>query len=177
MFWPESNVSGIILLLDTPAGFGSGTCNRNEREPFMSSSARLSVWVLIAMALFLPAVFEALAQPAQPATEKPRPPEEIVQTFPTNDVMKTAWKVQWSTEVGSGLIIRNAWFKRDAKAPWLQVLGDARVAELFIPYHRGDPRFWDVEQSFSLCRATAEHAGAHGKLLGDPAEVIQELRD
>jgi primary-amine oxidase len=140
----------------------------------MSSLMRLSIWIVIGMALLLPAMFEA---PAQPAAEKPRPTNEIIQAFPANDVMKTAWKVHWTTEAGSGLIIRDAWFKREAKAPWLQVLGDARVAEMFIPYHRGDPRFWDVEQSFSLCRVTAEHAGAHGKLLGDPAEVVHELRD
>jgi primary-amine oxidase len=125
-------------------------------------------------ALLMPTIFKA---PAQPAAEKPRPAQEIVQAFPANDVTKTAWKVHWSTEAGPGLIIRSAWFKRDAKTSWLQVLGDARVAELFIPYHRGDPRFWDVEQSFSLCRATAEDAGAHGKLLGDPTEVVWELRD
>src|SRR5437016_14411194 len=89
-----------------------------------------------------------------------RPPPSST-LFPYTTLFRS--KVHWLTEAGSGLIIRDAWFKRDAKAPWLQVLGDARVAEMFIPYHRGDPRFWDVDQGFSLCRATAEHAGARSE--------------
>src|SRR5260370_541019 len=85
------------------------------------------------------------------AKAKPLVSNELVQQFPTNDAMKTAWKIHWATSTGFGLIIQDAWFKRDPKEPWLQVLGDARLAEMFVPYHSGSPRFWDVSYNFSLC--------------------------
>jgi primary-amine oxidase len=121
------------------------------------------------------------AAPPQPK-EKDKAPDptsvnEVIQTFPSNDVMKTAWKVRWGTESGNGLFIKDAWFKRGPKDPWLQVLGDARLAEMFVPYHSGSPRFWDVSYNFSLITLNKEAAGPFGKLLGDPANVVQEVRD
>jgi Cu2+-containing amine oxidase len=45
------------------------------------------------------------------------------------------------------------------------VLGDARVAEIFVPYHRGSPRFWDVESyHFPLDEVTRKDAGPYGKI-------------
>src|SRR5262245_34222132 len=109
--------------------------------------------------------------------EEKKPSNEIVQTFPSNDVMKTAWKVDWATTSGFGLYIQNAYFKKGPKEPWIQVLGDARVSEVFVPYHSGSPRFWDISYNFELCRVTKNEAGAHGKLLGDPPTVVAEVRD
>src|SRR6516165_5806985 len=34
----------------------------------------------------------------------------VEQTFPPNGVMETAWKVEWDTVRGYGLVIKNAWF-------------------------------------------------------------------
>lgn len=116
------------------------------------------------------------AQP-EPAKEKGLPLNEIVQTFPSNDVMKTAWKVRYTTATGFGLIIQEAWFKRGPKDPWMQVLGDARLSEMFVPYHSGSPRFWDVSYNFPLITLNKEAAGPFGKLLGDPPTVVHEVRD
>ena len=117
--------------------------------------------------------------PAQPDVKKdPSPPSnEVVQTFPSNDVMKTAWKVRYQTAAGFGLIIQDAWFKRGPKDPWMQVLGDARLSEMFVPYASGSPRFWDVSYNFSLITLNKEAAGPFGKLLGDPPTVAHEVRD
>lgn len=120
--------------------------------------------------------------PAQNPTakDKPKPSapvNEIVQEFPTNDAMKTAWKIRWATATGFGLIIQEAWFKREPKGPWIQVLGDSRLAEMFVPYHSGSPRFWDVSYNFSLCHVNKDDAGPFGKVIGNPPTVVVEMRD
>jgi Cu2+-containing amine oxidase len=102
---------------------------------------------------------------------------EIIQQFPTNDAIKTAWKIHWATSSGVGLYIQDAWFKRDPKEPWLQVLGDARLAEMFVPYHSGSPRFWDISYNFELCPVTKEECGPFGKILNNPPTVVHEVRD
>src|SRR5437773_1756716 len=91
---------------------------------------------------------------AQPGGKKPAPNpapgNEIVQEFPTNGEMETAWKVRWATTSGYGLYIQDAWFKKSPKDDWMQVLGDARLSEMFVPYHRGSPRFWDISYNFGM---------------------------
>lgn len=147
----------------------------------MISRKRLSPMVLIGLALTLP----VLAQPVTiPNPFKPKvkpkptvPPNEVVQQFPSNDVMKTAWKVRYATQSGFGLIIQDAWLKKAPTEEWMQVLGDCRVSELFVPYHSGSPRFWDVSYNFPLCPATTIEAGPHGRVLGNPPNVAVEIRD
>ncbi len=103
--------------------------------------------------------------------------DEIIQTFPTNDLAKTAWKIRWAAQSGHGLSIQEAWFKKGPQEAWLQVLGDVRLSEMFVPYHSGSPRFWDVSYNFDMVRLTAAEAGPNGKLLNSQATVIQEIRD
>jgi primary-amine oxidase len=134
---------------------------------------------LLAMLALVGFLIGAPAQPFRTVGEKPAfaPANEIIQQFPTNDAMKTAWKIHWATSSGFGLYIQDAWFKRDPKEPWLQVLGDARLAEMFVPYHSGSPRFWDISYNFPLCNVTKEECGAFGKILDNPPTVVQEVRD
>ena len=111
---------------------------------------RLSTSLVIGVGLVLSLLVGAGAQPVQVENpfkikpkEKPKqkPQNEIIQEFPSNDVMRTAWKVHYATRNGFGLIIQDAFFKKTPTDPWMQVLGDARVSELFVPYHSGSPRF------------------------------------
>jgi hypothetical protein len=123
------------------------------------------------------------AQPAEPAKDKEKPTQIVEQTFPPNGVMETAWKVEWDTKRGFGLIIKNAWFKSGPGKDWLQVIGDARVADILVPYQPGTPRFWDVAYNFKLSELSAADVGPFGKLLlannGGTEEpcVAQEMRD
>jgi primary-amine oxidase len=95
----------------------------------------------------------------------------------------TAWKVHFARGVHKGLYITGAWFKRDLSEPWIKVLNDARVAELFVPYHQGHPRYYDLTSfQFPLNEVKAEDAGPFGTLMppfqGDPfATVVKEVRD
>src|SRR5262245_57438764 len=117
------------------------------------------------------------AQEAKDESAKPLVSNEVIQEFPPNDAMRTAWKIHYATTTGFGLIIQDAWFKKGPKEPWMQVLGDARLAEMFVPYHSGSPRFWDVSYDFSLCEVTRDDAGPFGQVLGNPPVVVKEVRD
>lgn len=147
----------------------------------MFSRKRLSSFGLLVLAVALPVLAQPVPVP-NPFKPKVQPapmvlPNEIFQEFPSNDVAKTAWKVHYATQSGFGLIIQDAYFKKGPMEPWMQVLGDCRVSELFVPYHSGSPRFWDVSYNFPLCPATKVEAGPYGKLLGKPPTITQEVRD
>ncbi len=147
----------------------------------MFTHKRLSSYLFLGLAMTLPVLAQPVPVPnpfkSKPLSKKVVPSNEVVQEFPSNDVMKTAWKVHYATQSGFGLIIQDAFFKKSPADPWMQVLGDARVSELFVPYHSGNPRFWDVSYDFGLCAATKVEAGPHGKVLGQPPTVSMELRD
>jgi primary-amine oxidase len=110
-------------------------------------------------------------------------PKHVEHEFPSDGPMETAWKIDWDTAGGYGLFIKSAWFKRSPKHDWMQVLGDARVSEIHVPYHRGSPRFWDVSYGFDLTQMTKKDSGPHGKIhisstgKGAGPCVIEELKD
>ena len=138
---------------------------------------KLSRLVAFAMLSVLMGLIGFAAPPEKPEPVPAKVTNEIVQAFPSNGAMQTAWTVRWATQSGHGLIIQDAWFKRGPKEPWMQVLGDARLAEMFVPYHSGSPRFWDVSYDFGLVKLNKEAAGPYGKILGEAATVVHEVRD
>jgi primary-amine oxidase len=159
---------------------------------------RYATCLLIGGALALMAVTGDAGNPGQPPqkSEPGQPPQkggpgqvpapqkvanEIIQEFPTNSNMETAWKVRYGTVRGYGVYITGAWFKRSPKDRWLQILGDARLSEMFVPYHSSSPRFWDISYNFDLCTVTKDDAGPFGKLLptapGGRYTLVQEIRD
>jgi Copper amine oxidase, enzyme domain len=96
----------------------------------------------------------------------------------------TAWKVHFARGVHRGLYITGAWFKRDLNEDWIKILNDARIAELFVPYHQASfIRYYDLTSfSFPLAEVRAEDAGPFGSLMppfqGDPfPTVVKEMRD
>lgn len=143
-------------------------------------------------AFALPSLLLAIGQQAEVAPGQVTPanaakaeatPHVAEQTFPPNGAMETAWKVEWDTVRGFGLIIKSAWFKKGPDAPWLEVIGDARVADIFVPYQPGSPRYWDTSYNFKMSVMSAADAGPFGKILtsdngGTPEPiVVQETRD
>lgn len=96
----------------------------------------------------------------------------------------TAWKVQYARGTHKGLYITGAWFKRDLQEDWIKILEDARVAELFVPYHQSyQTRYFDLNGfSFPLAIVRQEDAGPTGSILpafeGDQyPRVVKEIRD
>jgi primary-amine oxidase len=143
------------------------------------TALRLSLVTFVGATAALAALVATSATP----DAEPQPPArgkadtEIIQKFPSKGAQQTAWKIRWGTCVGNGLYIASAHFKRGPKEPWMQVLGDARLSEMIVPYHSSTPRFFDVSYNFELTKMTAADAGPYGKLLGNPPTVVQELRD
>lgn len=104
------------------------------------------------------------------------PSNEVVQTFPASGNSQTAWRVQWGHAVGEGLYITGAWFKRTPAEPWVKILADARLADIFAPYNSGYPRYYDLTGfNFRLVPVTPTDLGPCGTAL-DPV-VVKEVLD
>lgn len=114
-------------------------------------------------------------------TNAGHPDQVVVQGFPSapGARIETAWCVLWENGGRKGLRIGEAWFKRKASEPWMQVLGRAGLVEVFVPYHSGDPdlRLYDLQFGF-MKELHAPAAGPFGTLLGSPKKiVVKEVRD
>ena len=112
--------------------------------------------------------------PAFTTPQAGTPPNIVEQNFPTTGATQTAWRVQFAHATGKGLYITGAWFKSSPSAPWMRVLWDARLADIFVPYHPGSPRFYDLTNfSFELVPATAADAAHCGRILD--GKVVHEI--
>ncbi|MDQ6766789.1 MAG: hypothetical protein M3Z41_03175 [Candidatus Eremiobacteraeota bacterium] len=60
----------------------------------------------------------------------------------------TSWTVCWTYLAGYGLVLGPTSFKRSGAVRVLDVISDARVAQIFVPYATGDPRFYDTSFGF-----------------------------
>ncbi|QEH33603.1 Primary amine oxidase precursor [Aquisphaera giovannonii] len=96
----------------------------------------------------------------------------------------TAWKVHYARGLHKGLYITGAWYRRNLEEDWIKILGEVRVAELFVPYHHSSYiRYFDLTGfSFPMAQVREEDAGATGMLLppfpGDSyPTVVREVRD
>jgi primary-amine oxidase len=111
----------------------------------------------------------------------------MVMTFPVGDEeWKTAWKVTWdistiSNERGKKnnfFRIVKASFKTGPSEPWLQVLGDARVSEIFTAYSDGKTRYHDMRDfEFPMMRLSPKDAGIRGRIIGPDKKVAAEIRE
>jgi hypothetical protein len=107
---------------------------------------------------------------------------ELTQWFPGDapaKARKTAWKVTWSyTQPHDGqatesnmLYISGAWFRRAPDEPFIKVIADLRLAEIFVPYNDGQ-RIYDISANrFDLAPAKREYLGPAcvrpGKILDE----------
>ncbi len=72
----------------------------------------------------------------------------VDQAFPTAGPELTHWRLCWQVINGNGLLIHWAYFRTSPSKPWVFLLWDARVSEIFVPYHDNSFRFYDVEYGF-----------------------------
>src|SRR4051812_35627689 len=106
---------------------------------------------ILAASLLLALVARPAAGQMSPQMLPDPPAREIVHEFTvgsdggTANRSGTAWKVQYARGMHKGLYITGAWFRRSLDEPWMQVLADARIADLFVPYHEtAGIRFFDL---------------------------------
>jgi Cu2+-containing amine oxidase len=120
--------------------------------------------------------FQTLAGPADKLCPAgPTPANEVCQEFPVGKTAKTCWRVRFAHAEKKGLYLTGAWFTRAPKEPEMQVISEAGLSELFVPYHTGTKRYYDFrDYSFKLVSATKADA-PKGEILD--SVVVKEVRD
>jgi primary-amine oxidase len=105
-------------------------------------------------------------------------PYYVEQSFPIAGPEATRWKLCWQVLDGPNLVITGAWFRPAPAAPWIKIIYDARVSQLFVPYHAGHPRYLDIGFDFgSVPLDSANCLAPAGIILGANQEVCKEVRD
>jgi len=84
----------------------------------------------------------AAAQREAPVVGTPTPPpvEQTVR-FPRS---RSAWHLTVQAKDQFGLVITGASFQKSPTTPFIYVLFDGRLGEIFVPYHSGSPRYGDI---------------------------------
>ncbi|MEA3015953.1 MAG: primary-amine oxidase [Sphingomonadales bacterium] len=109
-----------------------------------------------------------------PPTGQPGLVEQTFPTSPSPGAPATAWRVRFAHATGRGLYITGASFRTAPNRPWTQILYDARLADIFVPYEAGSPRFYDLTNyNFPLVPATAADAGPCGRIID--GKVVHEV--
>lgn len=102
------------------------------------------------------------------------PPTEVVQEFRLGRKMHTAWRVNWA--IDEGLYITSAEFRPGPGKPWVKVVGQLRLVEIFVPYETGDPRFYDISQfNWPMIPLSLNDVGFCGEVI--ETYVAKEVRD
>lgn len=147
------------------------------REAPAVSHRMLAVSLLLVLATaVVPARLSARGNGCPDATPKRpgAPPNEVMQEFKYGRKMHTAWRVRWA--IDEGLYITSAEFRPGPGRPWMQVLSELRLVEIFVPYETGNPRFYDISQfNWPMIEMTPEDAGYCGEVID--RYVVKELRD
>jgi hypothetical protein len=111
---------------------------------------------------------------------------ELVQSFPSAGGDLSEWKLCWRIEpmpddlgnpsASETLILSEAVFRPGGgSAVPVEVLGDLRMSEIFVPYDAGQPRFQDLgEFDFDLVQLSAAECSGT-RLAGN--RICQELLD
>ena len=135
----------------------------------MSARYRLLSAIALALLVFPTAV--------SAQTQYCSTPYSVEQAFPTAGSELTRWKLCWQVLNGPNLVITGAWFRPDPAAQWIKLIYDARVAQLFVPYHAGSPRYLDVGYGFGPVPLSRVDCPSPGAILGTNKEVCKQLRD
>jgi primary-amine oxidase len=119
-------------------------------------------------------------QPAAAQVEKPSDcPQSLVISFPTSGTPQTQWDLCYEVVERHGLVVRSGSFRTSPLAPHVKVLSDARVAEIFVPYHSGVPRLYEVSGASHTLRPLGPNdcpASTGGTLLAGNL-VCRQVRD
>ncbi len=139
----------------------------------LSRSVTLAVFLGFCFCLLAPLANAQVPPPSMPCSGA----NLVDQKFPTVGPEVTHWRLCWQTVPGNGLKIHWAYFRTSPSAPWLFLLWDAEVSEIFVPYHSGSPRYYDVGYLFGLTSIGAADCPASqgGTVLA--GDVCKQVHD
>lgn len=135
-------------------------------------------WLLLAVAAALVA-FAASPSAAQSCRAGAI---QVDQAFPSTGPEQTRWRICVSEAIGgtrpNGLVVGPVYFRKAPSAPFVNIFYDARIAEIFVPYASGQPRYYDLSYyHFQLGPLSAtECPPSVGGVLLTPV-ICRELRD
>jgi primary-amine oxidase len=84
------------------------------------------------------------------------------------------WSVCWEVRAHEGLVISHAFFTKPGVDR--RVLSGASVAQIFVPYEPGQPRYHDVAYGLGPAMQPLPTAACHGVLLNG-GKVCREIED
>jgi primary-amine oxidase len=125
----------------------------------------------------------ALASAAFPMTARSQTqwcssPYYVEQAFPSTGPERTRWKLCWQVLNGPNLVITGAWFRPAPTAAWIKLIYDARLSQLFVPYHAGSPRYLDIGYNFGPVPLTSTDCPSPtGVVLGANSETCKQVLD
>ncbi len=117
------------------------------------------------------AVLGALARPAAPVSA------QASQYCGGQNLAEGAnWSVCWEIRANEGLAITQAFY--NGPDGWQHMLSDATVAQIFVPYETGSPRYHDVAYGLGAGMQPLSQAVdcAHGTVIGG-GKVCREIMD
>jgi primary-amine oxidase len=141
------------------------------------TKSALTLILLTGASLVLSSLASAQPRPTPPPWMPCSGANLVDQKFPVVGPEVTHWRLCWQGIPGNGLLIHWAYFRKSPASPWLFVLWDTRVSEIFVPYHSGNPRYYDVEYGFPLTPIGPNDCPAKvgGTVLA--GSVCKEVRD
>jgi Cu2+-containing amine oxidase len=91
---------------------------------------------------------------------------------------KSAWHLTINAVNKFGLIITGASFQKSEDKPFLYVLHDGRLAEIFVPYHTGMPNYRDISYfAFEPLKLNPEKFPPPREIIGVDKLICKEVRD
>jgi primary-amine oxidase len=139
---------------------------------------RRKFYRLFGLTLLLYAIFFLAGTRAAQAQGSCSAPYLVEQSFPTGGPEQTRWSLCWQPQNKNGLILTAAHFRKSPGSAWIKVFHDARIAEIFVPYHDNSHRFYDVAQfNWALTPLNANDcpASVGGTVVG--GVVCKEVQD
>src|SRR5262245_57133911 len=87
------------------------------------------------------------------------------------------WHLTVNAMDGFGLVITGASFQKSPTSPYIYVLFDGRLGEIFVPYHSGFPRYVDLQYNFSCLRLNPADFPPPRQIIGDSRKICKEVRE
>jgi len=110
----------------------------------------------------------------QAAVQGAAPVEAVKQTVIFNSGSR--WHLTVNAMDQFGLVITGASFQKTPTSPFIYVLFDGRMGEIFVPYHSGSPRFPDIKIGFPCLTLKPADFPAPRKIIGG-GKICKEVRD